>query len=125
MCVKDMLFAGFAPRHQLAVCVVVLSDVCVERSPRLWHSNEARHRPPAVHPLVCFVFMSVNSLCVWLSSPRCFPLLLLVSALFPCLVVFVIHAWYFASIGGLSRVVVASRRYFACRSSYVGSSQGL
>lgn len=55
--VKDM-FAGFAPRHQLAVCVVVLSDVCVERSPRLWHSDEARHRPPAVHPLVCVVFVS-------------------------------------------------------------------
>src|SRR5436190_24013280 len=71
MCVKDMLFAGFAPRHQLAVCVVVLSDVCVERSPRLWHSDEARHRPPAVHPLVCVVFV------FWVA---------VVSALFPCLV---------------------------------------
>src|SRR5436190_23608894 len=38
-CVKDMLYAGLAPRHQLAVCVVVLSDVCVDRSPRLWHSD--------------------------------------------------------------------------------------
>src|SRR6266480_1087402 len=68
-----------------------------------------------------------------------------VSASFPCLVgcrfhvislpcyVVVVYAWYFASVGGLSRiivlllpwerVVIASRQYFSYRSSYVGSSQ--
>src|SRR6266480_3026584 len=58
-----------------------------------------------------------------------------VSASFPCLVgcrfhvvslpcyIVVVYAWYFASVGGLSRIVVASRQYFSYRSSYVGSSQ--
>ena len=43
------------------------SDACMERSERRWHSNEARPRPPVVHPLVCIVFVLCGNLlhCLW------------------------------------------------------------
>ena len=57
-CLPRHLGSGFGPccavlRLVWKICCI-LSDVCMERSGRLWYSNEARHRPPAVHLFVLY-----------------------------------------------------------------------